>query len=254
MSIPLIIVAAIVLMSLRTMVIAGTAFYLVCRKRLLARYRIYRCGYCEGQWQSELRATLLIIPFDACLVVPAHVFGWIRPGPIAGWSVAASFTLMFVWFEVWFYFTHRLLHTRAFYFIHRQHHVAKVTSPLSALSFSYLERAILVGGAMGFSVAASQLIPLALPGIALYFFANYLINVLGHSNLEVFPARFTRSPWGRWLITPTYHALHHARHRGHYGLFTQCLDRAFETVWPDYEKVQQRAASGEGLSALHERL
>ena len=69
------------------------------------------------------------------------------------------------------------------------------------------------------------------------------MNVLGHSNLEVFPARFTQSPWGRWLITPTYHALHHARYRGHYGLFTQCLDRAFETVWPDYERVQQRAAS-----------
>ncbi len=98
MSIPLIIVVATVLMSLRTIMIAGTAFYLVCQKQILARYRIYRCGYGEGQWQSELRATLMIIPFDACLVVPMHVFGWIRPGPVTGWNVAVSFILMFVWF------------------------------------------------------------------------------------------------------------------------------------------------------------
>ncbi len=91
-------------------------------------------------------------------------------------------------------------------------------------------------------------------GLALYGLANYALNVLGHSNVEVFPGWFARSRLGRWLVTPTYHALHHARYRGHYGLFTSVLDRCFGSVYADYEMVQQRASAGQGLTRQGERL
>ena len=71
-----------------------------------------------------------------------------------------TFAVMFVWFEIWFYVTHRLMHTRALYFIHKQHHVAKVTDPLAALSFSLAERAILITGALGFAALLSRWHPI----------------------------------------------------------------------------------------------
>jgi hypothetical protein len=48
--------------------------------------------------------------------------------------------------------------------------------------------------------------------------------------------------------------MHHARYNGHFGLFTQVLDRVCHTVWRDYEKVQERAAHGQGLDTFHKQL
>src|SRR5690606_5712092 len=42
----------------------------------------------------------------------------------------------------------------------------------------------------------------------------------------------------------TFHAMHHARYTGHYGLFTTVLDRVLGTAWDDTPEVQARAARG----------
>jgi len=53
-------------------------------------------------------------------------------------------------------------------------------------------------------------------------------------------------------LTPSYHALHHARYVKNYGLITPWFDRLFGTQWPDVAEVQTRAASGEPLRHLAE--
>lgn len=239
---------------LRKLLMIQVAFYVFCKSELLKRYRVYKCPHGDGQIESEIRACLGLLPLDILLVGGTHYMGWIKSGPTTLLTTAYSFALMFVWFEVWFYVTHRLLHLPAFYFIHAQHHTAKVTSPWSAFSFSYMERFILVGGAMGFAVVCSHILPITIAGFALYFLANNIMNILLHSNVELFPSWFVQGPLGRWIFTPTYHAMHHARYNGHYGLFTQILDRACQTVWNDYEKVQERASQGNGLESLGKRL
>jgi sterol desaturase/sphingolipid hydroxylase (fatty acid hydroxylase superfamily) len=238
----------------RSAVVLGAAFLWLRLSAFAKRRLILRLPYADGQILAELRAAVPVVMLDAAVVVAIVSLGLLPLGPPTLAGGILTFALMFVWFEIWFYATHRLLHTPRFYWIHRQHHTAKVVDPLTSLSFSLLERLILLSGSVGFAVVLAQWLPLSAPGLIAYGAVNYLLNVLGHSNVEVFPGWFTRSRIGRLVVTPTYHALHHARYRGHYGLFTAILDRAFGSVFPDYDQVQQRASAGDGLSRQGERI
>ena len=240
--------------SLRTLLIAGGMTWVISKSRFASLRRVYRLAFGKDQVKSELRAAGVVIAFDALVLALSVRSGWVQPSETTLASFALTFAAMFVWFEVWFYVTHRLMHTKPLYFLHAQHHVAKVTHPLTSLSFSIGERAILQLGSIGFAALASRVMPLALPGLIAYFLFNYVANVIGHSNVEWMPARFPATRLGKTLISVSFHAMHHARHRGHYGLFTQLLDRAFGSYFSDYPKVHERAATGRGLSRLSERL
>lgn len=129
-----------------------------------------------------------------------------------------------------------------------------MTDPLTSLSFSVGERAILLGGAFGFVWLGSHLFAVTPAGLFAYLLTNYALNVLGHSNTEWFPSWFVKSPLGKVFLTPTFHAMHHARHQGNYGLFTIVLDRWLGTDFKDYPQAHQKAREGVGLSRLGERL
>lgn len=248
------ILALSLIIALRSAIIVGVAFLWLRFAGFAQRRRIFRLPYAAGQLASELRAALPVIVLDAAAITAVGVLGLLPVASPTLFNTLAGFVLMFVWFEVWFYAAHRLMHQPRFYWIHRQHHVAKVVDPLSSLSFSLVERAILLVGALGFAIAITHLMPISAAGLSAYALVNYLLNVVGHSNVEIFPAWFVESRLGRYIVTPTFHALHHARYRGHYGLFTSVLDRAFNSVFPDYSAVQQRASEGAGLSRQGERL
>ncbi|CAM3299569.1 sterol desaturase family protein [Corallococcus soli] len=92
------------------------------------------------------------------------------------------------------------------------------------------------------------------PGFLAYMLTNYALNAVGHGNTEWLPKRFVTSWVGRVFFTPTFHAMHHARYQGHYGLYTVLLDRWFGTTFEDYPQVHARARDGEGLTRMGERL
>lgn len=216
--------------------------------------RVYRVAFAPGQLASELKAALAVIAFDALVVSTALSLGaWQFAQPTAR-ATALTWLLMFVWYEAWFYALHRALHTKPLYRFHAQHHVAKVTGPLTSLSFGLVERGGLLVGAIGMSALLSRVMPITKVGVVAYFFTNYLLNVWGHMNVEVLPEGFARTRLGRVFFSTSFHAMHHARYQGHYGLFTQVLDRAFGTYWEDFPEVHARAARGEGLTRLGQRV
>ena len=210
--------------------------------------RVFQISFSEGQLQSEIKSSLEIILFDAILI---SALIKLSPSQVANGSVLWPFAMSFVWFEIWFYASHRILHTRALYWIHKQHHVAKVTSPFTALSFSLIERSILIIGGVGILFFFSAVFSIPRVGIALYLFINYFLNIYGHLNIEIIPPRWLRFPGMKALNTTTYHALHHARYKGHYGLFTPYLDKILKTDFEDYQAVQEKAYRGEGLKTFH---
>jgi sterol desaturase/sphingolipid hydroxylase (fatty acid hydroxylase superfamily) len=224
------------------------------RTRLAERWRVYRRELAPGQLRREAWAAAGVVLCDALLVGLFRYFAGPRMAPFSVPVALLSYAWMFVGFEVWFYVTHRLLHTRALYRLHAQHHVAQVTDPLTSLSFSLVERLVLMAGGMGLVFLAMEVMPVTQAGVMGYILTNYFLNVVGHGNTEWLPRRFVASWAGRLFFTPTFHALHHARYQGHYGLFTVVLDRWLGTVFGDYSQVHARAREGHGLARFGERL
>jgi lathosterol oxidase len=236
----------------RAVIVQGGVLVILRRMHYALTHRVFQLPFSPGQLRSELLAGLQTALLDGVLIATLVKFTPVLERP--GLGVFASFAVTFVWFEIWFYLSHRLLHTKALYFIHKQHHTAKVTSPMTALSFSVLERILVLAGGLGPLFVVSLWMPVSATGIALYLFVNYFLNVMAHSNVEFFPARWTQHPVGRILNAPTYHALHHARYQGHYGLFTPFMDDLFDSRFADYEGVQEKARTGNGLTSLSQRL
>lgn len=237
---------------LRAIILEGGLYLLITYNAWAKRKRVYRVPFSRGQFKSELKATVWNIIFDGLFIaVLVQVF---PPNQQLN-NYWTAFIFSFVWIEIWFYVTHYLFHTKPLYFIHRQHHVATVTSPFTAMSFSLLERAILLFGAVGVIALVSAYVwPLAPFGIALALVINYLLNLFAHSNLEVIPPSFVKLPIiGRIFNAPTYHAMHHARYKGNYGLYTPFLDWIFKTQFEDYLQVQEAAYQGNGPTVIHQR-
>ena len=234
-----------------TIVLVGFALLLLPAAK---RYRIYRLPFGQNQLRREILPALMMVCLDTVLIVGFRILFLHRMVPASLSSVLITFVWMAGMYEVWFYVTHRLLHHPKLYFLHAQHHVAHVTEPLTSLSFSIIERLILIGGALGLLLLGSFFLPITQAGGALFILFNYTFNVYGHSNVEWMPEWFVRSPLGRVFFTATFHAMHHARYGGHYGLFTVLLDRAFGTTFPDYPQVHARARQGLGLTRLGEKV
>lgn len=185
-----------------------------------------------------------ILAIDSLVTVIGFQTGWLNITVHSSLlSIALTFAGLFVWLEIFFYYSHRLLHTPRLFWIHRRHHELRATNPWTSLSFSVKERLVLLFGSVVIPGLVSQFVPLSIEGFLGYFLFNYIFNVFGHLNVEVVPHGFVKTRLGRVFFTPTFHALHHARGRGHFGLFTQTLDRWHKTQFKDYESVHLKASS-----------
>jgi sterol desaturase/sphingolipid hydroxylase (fatty acid hydroxylase superfamily) len=146
------------------------------------------------------------------------------------------------------------MHHKALLWIHREHHKSKITNPMSSISFSFMEKLIFSVGIIAPVAALSSIMPISFYGIVAYYLFYFVTNVLGHSNFEIREPGYAKTWIGRIINTPAYHAMHHARYVKNYGLITSTLDRMFNTMWEDYDKVQTRAAMDQPLEKLSERL
>lgn len=148
-----------------------------------------------------------------------------------------TFLFCYVFFEFWFYSSHRLIHKRSLAFIHKTHHVSVTTTPLSALNLSLSEKAINDLGMLIIPSLLSHQLPLSFEAIMTYHLYNFYVNVLGHSNLELLPKFFTNSLLGKFFTSSTYHSIHHLKGHCNYGLFTTFFDQLFGTYDPHYPQI-----------------
>ncbi|HEU0064658.1 MAG TPA: sterol desaturase family protein [Flavisolibacter sp.] len=216
--------------------------------------RIYNLEASEEQVKEELMNSYLTSPLHAVLIWLALYSGFLKDIDTNWLNFIYTFLIVFVWTEIWHYFSHRLMHHKSLLWIHREHHKSKITNPVSSISFSFLEKLIFSVGIIAPVAALSHTIPISVYGIIAYYLFYFVTNVLGHSNIEIRKPGYANTWIGRIINTPAYHAMHHARYVKNYGLITSTLDRLFNTMWEDYEKVQSRAAMDQPLTKLSERL
>jgi len=206
----------------------------------LARQKIRASGPVSGQIFRELMASLRTVAIFAAVGTLIGLGS--RAGVIEIYHAiadygcayfAASIIILIVAHDAWFYWSHRLLHSRAlFRRLHKLHHRSHNPTPFTSYSFD-----------VGEAVVNAAFLPLALllfPAhpVAVFIFVTHMIlrNALGHCGIEVFPIRASGKPMFGWLTSVTHHDLHHSHGRWNMGLYFTWWDRWMGTEHPDYHE------------------
>lgn len=181
---------------IRNMLMVGGLFYFVSKSKWAQRKKVYRLPFSKGQLVSELKWAVPTVLFDTLYFAVLIKSGVALRDESNFWATLA---LSFVWLEIWFYISHRALHHPKLYFMHKQHHVAKVTSPLTSLSFSVAERATLLFGGFLPAIALSYVMPISYFAIAVYLLLNTVLTFYIHMNVEVYPQWMRKIPVLNWI-------------------------------------------------------
>jgi lathosterol oxidase len=221
-------------------------------ERALSGLKIWAVPLDPGQLSLELKGNVIFLIVQTAAftaVLPSGLPRYVEPSWAAG--VATFFGLM-LGFQVYYYFLHRAMHTKALVRIHRWHHKSRVTTPLSGQSVSFGEA---LGWAVGYALLpalASQLVPISLEGWAAYIAFNIFGNMVGHSNVELVPVTPVLRASSLFSNAFVFHSLHHARWTGHYSFQSALMDRLFGTEWQDWQALHAEIAAGKPLQSLRE--
>jgi Delta7-sterol 5-desaturase len=156
--------------------------------------------------------------------------GWgFRPLPGVG-GMVLSFAASLVLFDAWFYWLHRLIHTRLFYrWVHRWHHLTVTPVAWSNNSDRLIDNLFL----QSYWLIAHLLIPIAPAALFVHKIYDQITGVIGHSGYE---------HGGRWcwppspLVGVTHHDQHHQFFRCNYATHFTWWDRMMGTLHPDHDR------------------
>lgn len=174
--------------------------------------------------------TTLFFLLPTLIVVGAKDLGWskvylnIHEKGVT-WYIL-SYVVVFFLHDTYFYWTHRLMHSRRlFKLFHRTHHLSVHPTPLAAFAFHPLEAFV--------ESFLFLLIPLFLPVhwsvLVLFTLFSLFMNVYGHLGFNLFrPERMRKFPLNL-LNHSTHHSWHHQYYRGNYGFYLQFWDRIMGT-------------------------
>ncbi|MEX1317755.1 MAG: sterol desaturase family protein [Synechococcaceae cyanobacterium] len=145
-----------------------------------------------------------------------------RPDAYGWWYVPVSYLMVLILQDAVFYVTHRLFHHPALYrWCHHGHHRSRHPTPWTSFAFDPPE-AVVQGL---FLVAVVALVPLHLITLLAVLSTMTVWAIVNHVDLDHLPRRFPHHLFGRWLIGPAHHCLHHRRPGVHFGLYFTFWDR-----------------------------
>jgi Delta7-sterol 5-desaturase len=156
--------------------------------------------------------------------------GWgLQPLPGIGGTVLSLIASLLL-FDTWFYWFHRLIHTRLFYRrVHRWHHLTVAPTVWSNNSDRLVDNLFL----QSYWLVAHFLLPIAPAALLAHKIYDQITGVVGHSGYE---------HGGRWCLPPsplvgvTHHDQHHQFFRCNYATHFSWWDRMIGTLHPSHDR------------------
>ena len=144
-----------------------------------------------------------------------------------GWGYFfLSLVIMIILHDTYFYWTHRLLHTRWFFKkIHTVHHRSANPTPLAAYSFHPFEAFIETLIVFPFVT----IWPVHIFAFLFFTFLVLVMNVIGHLGFEFMSQKFRDSTPGKCLTSSTHHNLHHQKSNKNFGYYFTFWDKLMKT-------------------------
>ena len=156
-------------------------------------------------------------------------FGWGFAAPTSLAGTALSVVASLVLFDSWFYWFHRLIHTRPLYrWVHQWHHMTVTPVAWSNNSDRLVDNLFL----QSYWLVAHFLIPVASAVLLAHKIYDQITGVVGHSGFE---------HGGNWcwppspLVGVTHHDQHHRYFRCNYATHFTLWDRLMGTLHPEHD-------------------
>ena len=171
----------------------------------------------------------------------------------------------FIAYDFGRFVAHCLLHdVPLLWEFHKIHHSAEVLTPMTAFRAHPLELLLMAWGpAIATGLVSAAFNAVAAGSVSFYSFLGLHVFLFGFNlidNLRHSPVWLSYGPaWGRWLISPAHHQLHHsceARHFGRNRGFALALwDRLYGTLYvPGTRPETFRLGLGDGSDARYHHL
>ena len=173
------------------------------------------------------------------------------------WSRVAFTIVFFLAYDFGRFVAHTLLHdVPVLWEFHKVHHSAETLNPMTTFRAHPVDLAVmawvpaLTTGAATWlfnKVAAVPVSFYSFLGLHVLIFAFNLIGILRHSHVWLHYG----PRWGKWLISPAHHQLHHSREAEHAGGVNRGFelalwDRLYGTLYVPGRKVEFRMGLGDG--------
>jgi Delta7-sterol 5-desaturase len=161
--------------------------------------------------------------------------GWaLTPLPVTWWSVPVTFIASLVIYDAWFYWGHRLMHTKLLYRWHSHHHRSIVPSPWSNNSDT------LVGAFVeqSYFLAAPFILPIPAAVLIAHKVYDQVTGIAGHAGHEYFASPSARAPWP--MLCTTFHDQHHGHFNYNFANTFSWWDRMMGTIHPSYDAIVRK--------------
>jgi lathosterol oxidase len=196
----------------------------------------------RSQIRRDQKQSVLSLAVIAAMLGCGHwtyaELGWgLQPWPGIGGTILSLIASLLL-FDTWFYWLHRLIHTRLFYRrIHRWHHLTVAPVVWSNNSDRLVDNLLL----QSYWFFAHLLIPVAPAVLLAHKIYDQITGVIGHSGYE---------HGGRWCLPPsplvgvTHHDQHHQFFRCNYATHFSWWDRIMGTLHPDHDRALEANIQG----------
>lgn len=153
----------------------------------------------------------------------------LTPLRLTWWSGPLMLAISVLLYDAWFYWVHRLLHTKLAYPFHAQHH--KSVSPTVWTNHHETVVEAFLNQLYFFIVVF--VLPIPWQMLVIQKIYDQISGMLGHSGYEHFASPFSREPWP--LASTVFHDQHHSSFRYNYAHTFSFWDRLMGTLHPTYD-------------------
>jgi len=157
--------------------------------------------------------------------------GWtlIEPVELNWWSFPAFFLISVILHDTWFYWGHRILHTKIFYRFHSPHH-RSVTPTVWSNDAGHTVDTLF---AHSYYALIVFVLPIPAAVLLLHRLFDQVSAAVGHCGFEHFAGFTARKPWP--LLCTVFHDQHHQYFLYNYGNYFSVWDRLLGTIHPEYD-------------------
>lgn len=234
-SFPITFLIMTVVMLGRYFLLAGVSYKIV---KLFPQNSIEKIVVPKRQITNDIKwsvfSTMIFALSGACLI---HLWqkGYIeiyQRSDKYGWIyLALSLPLLMFLHDMYFYWTHRLLHLNLFFkHYHLVHHQSKVPTAWTAFSFHPVEAILqaLILPVLLFLFPVHWMI------LILFLTAMSVLGIINHLGHEFYSETFRTIKPFTWLISATHHQTHHRQIKKNFGLYFNWWD-----IWMGTEERKE---------------